>query len=43
MLKRIFGSKQEEVNEGWRKSHYELHTAYSLLNSTGSTEQELER
>jgi hypothetical protein len=30
VLRRIFGSKRDEVTEGWRKLHYEeLHNLYS--------------
>jgi hypothetical protein len=34
VLRRIFGSKQEEITEGWRKLYTDLHDFYSLLNRT---------
>jgi hypothetical protein len=30
VLKRIFGSKRDEMMGGWRKLHNELHNEYSL-------------
>jgi hypothetical protein len=32
MLRRIFGTKREEVTGGWRKLHEELHSLYSSSN-----------
>jgi hypothetical protein len=42
-LRRIVGSKQEDVKGGRGTSRYELCTSYFSLDSTGSTEKALER
>jgi hypothetical protein len=30
VLRRVFGPKREEVTEGWKKLHEELHNLYSF-------------
>jgi hypothetical protein len=38
LIRRIFGPGRDEVTEGWKKLHNELHGLYSAPNLTGMIE-----